>query len=245
MPADYIKVSDTTLPNGIRLIVKTDRDQPDGVGARRREARLRSADAGRAGGHLRRILNSLFSYGTQTLDRLAFHKALDDIAANETAGYTLLCRRPQGPFLARRGVARRQRAASGAARAGVRSGEAADLAVRRRQSRRVPSTGLRARSTWRCCRPAIRSCGKSTPATVANVTLDDVKQYHTRHHPPRSHHDRRDRRRVAGGSEVRDREMVRRLEGSRPEARHRPCRPSRSTSRPPRMWPIHKRCRTR
>jgi zinc protease len=33
-------------------------------------------------------LGSLFSYGTQTLDRLAFSKALDDIAANETAGYS-------------------------------------------------------------------------------------------------------------------------------------------------------------
>ena len=28
-----------------------------------------------------------YSYGTQTLDRLAFQKALDDIAANESAGF--------------------------------------------------------------------------------------------------------------------------------------------------------------
>ena len=33
------------------------------------------------------VLDGLFSYGTQTLDRLAFQKALDDIAANETAGF--------------------------------------------------------------------------------------------------------------------------------------------------------------
>jgi zinc protease len=35
-----------------------------------------------------RVLNSLFSHGTKTLDRLAFQKALDDIAAKESAGST-------------------------------------------------------------------------------------------------------------------------------------------------------------
>ena len=33
------------------------------------------------------VLEELFSYGTTTLDRLAFQKALDDIAASESAGY--------------------------------------------------------------------------------------------------------------------------------------------------------------
>ena len=33
------------------------------------------------------MLGELFSYGTTSLDRLAFQKALDDIAATETAGY--------------------------------------------------------------------------------------------------------------------------------------------------------------
>ena len=32
------------------------------------------------------MLAELFSYGTQTRDRLAFQKALDDIAASETGG---------------------------------------------------------------------------------------------------------------------------------------------------------------
>src|SRR5262249_45086413 len=33
------------------------------------------------------VLDEMFSYGTTTLDRLRFRKALDDIAANEKAGY--------------------------------------------------------------------------------------------------------------------------------------------------------------
>ena len=32
------------------------------------------------------VLNGLFPYGTATLDRISFQKALDDIAARETAG---------------------------------------------------------------------------------------------------------------------------------------------------------------
>ena len=38
------------------------------------------------------LLDGLFSYGTQTLDRSAFRKALDDIAANENAGYSFSVR---------------------------------------------------------------------------------------------------------------------------------------------------------
>src|SRR5438445_8545048 len=34
-----------------------------------------------------RVLENLFSYGTKNLDRLAFQKALDDIAAEESAGF--------------------------------------------------------------------------------------------------------------------------------------------------------------
>ena len=33
------------------------------------------------------ILDELFDYGTVSLDRIAFHKALDDIAASETGGH--------------------------------------------------------------------------------------------------------------------------------------------------------------
>jgi zinc protease len=66
--------------------VKTDHTSPtvSVIGSVKHNGDLQTP-AGEEG--ISRILGDLFSYGTQTLDRLAFQKALDDIAANESAGY--------------------------------------------------------------------------------------------------------------------------------------------------------------
>jgi zinc protease len=76
-----------TLPNGIKLIV-----QPESVsntisvyGHIKNQPDLQ-VPPGREGVNL--VLDQLFSYGTATLDRLAFQKALDDIAAQASAGTT-------------------------------------------------------------------------------------------------------------------------------------------------------------
>ena len=86
VPSDSGGISDSTLPNGIRLIVKTDPTSAtvSVLGSVKHEAGLQ-APPGAEG--VSDLLQELFSYGTQTLDRLEFQKALDDIAANETAGY--------------------------------------------------------------------------------------------------------------------------------------------------------------
>jgi len=77
--------TDTTLSNGIRLIVQPEKlsSTVTVVGQIRTEADLETP-AGREG--VQDVLSGLFSYGTTTLDRLAFQKALDDIAADESAG---------------------------------------------------------------------------------------------------------------------------------------------------------------
>ena len=76
---------DMRLSNGIRLIV-----QPENVskmvavvGEIRHEPDLQTPQ-GKEG--VSNVLDGLFSFGTTSLDRLAFQKALDDIAANESAG---------------------------------------------------------------------------------------------------------------------------------------------------------------
>ena len=73
------------LDNGITLIV-----QPESVsktvtvaGHVDHDAKLQEP-AGKDG--VGRLLSALFDYGTTTLDRTAFHKALDEIAATESAG---------------------------------------------------------------------------------------------------------------------------------------------------------------
>jgi zinc protease len=78
--------SDTKLSNGIRLIVKTNKTSPTVtvLGNVENNEDLQ-APAGKEG--VEGVLDELFSYGTETLDRLAFQKALDDIAAGETAGH--------------------------------------------------------------------------------------------------------------------------------------------------------------
>ncbi|HKC72242.1 MAG TPA: insulinase family protein, partial [Terriglobales bacterium] len=77
--------TDTTLSNGIRLIVQPEKlsSTVTVVGEIRTQADL-EVPAGREG--VQDVLAGLFSYGTTTLDRLAFQKALDDIAAEESAG---------------------------------------------------------------------------------------------------------------------------------------------------------------
>ena len=76
---------ETTLPNGIHLIVQTETLTPTitVTGEVRHETAL-EVPPGQEG--ISSVLDGLFSYGTAKLDRLAFQKALDDIAANESGG---------------------------------------------------------------------------------------------------------------------------------------------------------------
>ena len=85
IPPAKIDWTDSTLPNGIRLIVETQKTSPTVtvLGHVRQEPGLQVLP-GKEG--VDDVLDGLFSYGTTSLDRLAFQKALDDIAASETAG---------------------------------------------------------------------------------------------------------------------------------------------------------------
>jgi zinc protease len=176
VPADYLTESDTVLPNGVRLIVKSDHTSPtvSVVGSVKHNADLQTP-AGEEG--VSQILGDLFSYGTQTLDRLAFQKALDDIAANESAGYSfsvkvlrdhfsrgvqLLADNELHPALPAQAfeVVKQQAAqfvAGNLKSPGYRTSRALDLAL-------LPAGD-----------PVLR---ETTPATLAKVTLDDVKNYH-------------------------------------------------------------------
>ncbi len=167
-----------TLPNGLTLIV-----QPESVsntvsvfGHIRSDPDL-EAPAGQEG--VAGVLDQLFSFGTTTLDRLAFQKALDDIGAEENAGTdfsldvlaTHLDRgvelladnelRPALPAQAFQVVQRQQ-----AAYVGGRNESPGYLAGRARDAALFPKDD-----------PSLR---EATPQTVSALTLGDVRAYYGR-----------------------------------------------------------------
>ncbi len=85
VPASTLSPYDTKLPNGLRLIVQRETTSLTVTvkGEVRHNPFLQTPPSKEG---LTTVLNDLFSYGTTSLDRLAFQKALDDIAADESAG---------------------------------------------------------------------------------------------------------------------------------------------------------------
>ncbi len=176
VPTTFIPVSDTKLPNGIRLIVRTDTTSPTVtvMGTVKHNGDLQTPPAQEGVGD---VLDGLYSYGTTTLDRLAFQKALDDIAANESAGYSfsvkvlkeyfsrgveLLADNELHPALPEQAfmITRQQYAqyvAGNLQSPGYRTSRALDLAL-------LPKGD-----------PVLREI---TPATLKTLTLDDVKKYY-------------------------------------------------------------------
>jgi zinc protease len=176
VPSDYVTASDTVLPNGLRLIVKTDPTSPtvSVLGSVRHNADLQTP-RGQEG--VSDVLEALYSYGTQTLDRLAFQKALDDIAANEVAGYSFSVKILKDHFS--RGV---QLLADNELHPAL---PAEAFAVVRKQTSQFVAGNLQSPGyrTSRALDLALLPAGdpvlrEVTPATLANVTLDEVKQYH-------------------------------------------------------------------
>jgi zinc protease len=86
IPADMPATADMRLANGIRLIVRTDRTSPT-VRLRGSVKSIVEAQAASSNGYVSALLNGLFDYGTRRMANNAFQKALDDIGADERAGY--------------------------------------------------------------------------------------------------------------------------------------------------------------
>ena len=85
VPPSTLSAVVSTLPNGITLIVQSE-DVSDTIsvyGHIRNRPEVQ-APPGKDG--VAQLLEQLFTYGSTSLDRLAFQKALDDIGASESAG---------------------------------------------------------------------------------------------------------------------------------------------------------------
>ncbi len=175
VPESYINISDTTLPNGIRLIVRTDTTSPTVtlLGSVKNNPDLQ-IPAGEEG--LSDVLDGLYAYGTRTLNRLAFQKALDDIAADESAGFHFSLSVMKENFS--RGV---QLLADNELHPALRTHA---FAVTKRETSQyvagmLKSPGYRtSRALDRALLPADDpSLREATPATLSRLTLDEVEQY--------------------------------------------------------------------
>jgi zinc protease len=102
IPVSNVHPQITTLSNGLKLIVQpeTVSDTVSVFGRVRDDAGL-DGSKGKEG--VDEVLDELLSYGTVSLDRTAFQKALDDIGANESPGADFSLEVPAGDF--DRGVA--------------------------------------------------------------------------------------------------------------------------------------------
>jgi zinc protease len=175
-PQSFAQVSDTTLANGIRLIVRTDTTSRTVTlsGSVKHNGDLETPP-GQEGVSL--VLENLYSYGTTRLDRLAFQKALDDIAANENAGYRFSVAVTKENF--DRGVQlladNELHPALPAEAFTVTKDQTAQFAAGN-----LDSPGYRTeRALLRALvPPADPTLREVTPATVSKLTLEDVKAYY-------------------------------------------------------------------
>jgi zinc protease len=176
VPATTLNPFVTNLPNGIKLIVQpeTVSDTVSIYGRVKNNAKVQMP-AGQDG--VDQTLEQLFSYGTKSLDRLAFQKALDDIGANESAGADFSLQVLPENF--ERGV---QLLADNELSPALPEDDfkiiqtqlAASVAGELQSPDHIAGHALNA-ALFPKLDPATR---ETTPATVKSLTLDDVKNYY-------------------------------------------------------------------
>lgn len=178
IPDSTVNPAVTVLPNGLRLIV-----QPETIshtisvyGGVKNNPDLETPKGKKGAAE---ILNSLFSYGTTRLNRLDFQKALDDIAANESAGTSFSLQVLAGHF--DRGM---QLLADNLLHPAlpedafkVVQKETTAAVAGQLQSPAYRSMRALRKALYPEGDPALR---QSTPSTVSSLTPDDIKAYYNK-----------------------------------------------------------------
>jgi len=170
------KPADFRLANGIRLIVRhTAVSKTVSVYGRIKDNPDLQSPKGKEG--VDELLDSLFSYGTTSLDRLAFQAALDDIAAEASVGTSFSLNVLKEHF--QRGIALLadnllHPALPEDAFTVLRKETAAALAGQEKSPGWLASHALR-KALFPAADPSLRH---ATPATVSALALADVKNYY-------------------------------------------------------------------
>jgi zinc protease len=176
VPTSTLSPVVTVLPNGLKLIV-----QPETVsntitvyGHVKNKPEM-EMPAGQDG--VQDVLDKLFAFGTTSMDRLTFLKALDDIGAYESAGTTfslqvLSDRLDRGVQLLADNEL--HPALPPEAFATIRQQEAATVAGLLESPDYLAKRALK-KAIYPKDDPSLR---QATPATISSLTLDDVKNYY-------------------------------------------------------------------
>jgi zinc protease len=176
VPPSSIRPVVIVLPNGIRLIVQHESvSRTVSVYGKIKSNPALQVPRGKEG--VDAVLAALFPYGTKTLDRLSFQKALDDIAARESAGRSFSLKVLAGHF--DRGV---QLLADN-----VLNPALPEEAFKVVQQETIGSLAGLLKSPSYLSQRAIISAlypkddptlRQATPETVKKLTIDDVRDYY-------------------------------------------------------------------
>ncbi len=178
VPVSMLNPVVTALPNGLKLMVQPE-SVSNTVSIYGHVKNTPDLEAPKEKEGVDQVLNQVFSFGTTSLDRLAFQKALDDIGAREGAGtdffvqvlagefeqgVKLLADNELHPALPEGAFKTVQRQAAAAAAGLLQSPEY--LAERALKAALLPAND-----------PTLR---EATPATISSLTLQDLKDYYRR-----------------------------------------------------------------
>jgi zinc protease len=176
IPASSVRPRVSLLPNGLKLIVQpTSVSNTVSVYGRINNRPQMQVPIGKEG--VNAVLEQLFDFGTSSLNRVAFQKALDDIGAQASAGTTFRLQVLADQF--ERGVQllaenELHPALPEPAFAIVRSQQAATVAGQLQSpdylTRRALQTALYPKHD-----PMLR---EATPTTITSLTLQDVRDYY-------------------------------------------------------------------
>lgn len=178
VPASTVHPVVTVLPNGLKLIVQPE-SISDTVSLYGHIDNRPELEQPRGKEGVDEVLSQLLSYGTQTLDRVAFQAALDAIAADESAGTDFSLQVMRNNL--RRGIAllsgnELHPALPEAAFAVIKRQVAAAAAGRLQSPGYLTSRALRT-ALFPKQDPTLR---ETTPASVAALSMADVRNYYRR-----------------------------------------------------------------
>ncbi len=175
LPQPMVMPSDEKLPNGMRLIVRTDRTSPT-VTLIASVEHNEDLDTPKGKEGVADVLEELYGYGSTSLDRIAYQKALDDIGATAHAGFSFSLKTLKENF--GRGVAlladNELHPALPADAFPVVQKQTADLTAGQLKSPAYRTHRALTEALLPKDDPSLRD---QTPATINKLTLADVKGY--------------------------------------------------------------------